>query len=334
MRRILGIALVVLMLAFALGATAARQLLQPPREPGVEVQTFSVAKGAGLTRVAVELEAAGLVRSAMATQLLGRLRGGSTRLYVGEYDLSPSWTSAEILAYLSSGAVKTYPVVIPEGLRAREIATRLEAAGLADAASFMEAVEDAEFARSLGIEGDTLEGYLFPETYRFSRKLPARDIARRLVEQFLRVWATIEPRARERGMSMKEVVSLASIVEKETGAAEERPVIAAVFLNRLDKKMRLETDPTVIYGIANFDGNLKKRHLTDPSNPYNTYRHKGLPPGPIANPGADSLEAVVEPADNEYLYFVSRNDGTHKFSRTYREHVNAVNRYQKRRRSK
>ncbi len=135
-------------------------------------------------------------------------------------------------------------------------------------------------------------------------------------------------------MSMKEVVSLASIVEKETAAAEERPVIAAVFLNRLNKHMRLETDPTVIYGIANFDGNLKKRHLTDRSNPYNTYRHMGLPPGPIANPGEDALLAVVEPDDNEYLYFVSRNDGTHKFSRSYREHVNAVNRYQKRRRSR
>jgi UPF0755 protein len=198
----------------------------------------------------------------------------------------------------------------------------------------MAAVEDAEFAHSLGIENPTLEGYLFPDTYRFPRNLSAREIARELVDQFSAVWQTIEPQARKRGMSMSEVVTLASIVEKETGAAEERPVIAAVFLNRLDKRMRLETDPSVIYGIEDFDGNLRKRHLTDRSNPYNTYRHKGLPPGPIASPGAGALRAVVEPAENEYLYFVSRNDGTHQFSRSYREHVNAVNRYQRRRRSR
>lgn len=334
MKRTIALAVCLLTLVLALAAAGTRALLQAPREPGVEVQTFNVARGAGLARISAELEAAGLVRSAVATQWLGRIKTPPTRLYVGEYELSPSWTSAEILHHLSSGQVKTYPVVIPEGLRATEIAARLEAAGLADPTAFMLAVHDSEFAHSLGVEGDTLEGYLFPDTYRFPHNFSERDVAKRLVDRFHSVWATIEPKARESGMSMKEVVSLASIVEKETAAAEERPVIAAVFLNRLNKHMRLETDPTVIYGIANFDGNLKKRHLTDRSNPYNTYRHMGLPPGPIANPGEDALLAVVEPDENEYLYFVSRNDGTHKFSRSYREHVNAVNRYQKRRRSR
>ena len=131
---------------------------------------------------------------------------------------------------------------------------------------------------------------------------------------------------------MREVVTLASIVEKETGAPEERPLIAGVFRNRLDRGMRLESDPTVIYGIPDFDGNLRRVHLDDDANPYNTYRIAGLPPGPIANPGAASLRAVVRPAETDYLYFVSRNDGTHVFSRSYREHLNAVNRYQKRRR--
>ena len=300
------------------------------------MQTFTVAKGAGLARVARELEGADLVRSATATEWLGRIQPEGARLYPGEYDLSPSWTSAEILARLSSGEIKTYPVVIPEGLRATEIAARLEDAGLAEASAFMQVVANAEFAHSLGIEGDTLEGYLFPDTYRFARDLSARELARRLVERFFSVWSTLEVKASSGGreMSLHEVVALASIVEKETGAAEERPVIAAVFLNRLQKEMRLETDPAVIYGIENFDGNIKKRHLTDRSNPYNTYRHKGLPPGPIASPGADALRAVLEPAESEYLYFVSRNDGTHQFSRSYREHVNAVNRYQRRRRSR
>jgi UPF0755 protein len=332
-KRAIGIALALLAVAFAVGAATAYRLLQPSREAGAAVQTFTVPRGAGLSRIASDLAAAGLVRNARATQWLGRILGEATRMRAGEYDLSPSWTPAKILAHLASGATKNYPVVIPEGLRASEIAARLEAANLVDAKAFMAVVGDAEFAHSLHIENPTLEGYLFPDTYRFPRNLPAREIARKLVDQFQAVWKTIEPRAREREMSMSQVVILASIVEKETGAAEERPIIAAVFLNRLDKGMRLETDPSVIYGIADFDGNLKKRHLTDRSNPYNTYRHKGLPPGPISNPGADALRAVVEPAENEYLYFVSRNDGTHQFSLSYREHVNAVNRYQRRRRS-
>ena len=334
MKRAIGVALGLLAVAFAVAAAGAYRLIQPPREAGAAVQTFTVSRGAGLSRIASDLAAAGLVRNARATKWLGRVLGESTRLRAGEYDLSASWTAAEILAHLSSGAVKTYPVVIPEGLRASEIAARLEAAGLVDATAFLAAVEDAEFAHSLGIENPTLEGYLFPDTYRFAHDLPAREVARKLVDQFHVVWQTLEPQARESGMSMREVVTLASIVEKETGTAEERPIIAAVFLNRLNRKMRLETDPAVIYGIPDFDGNLKRRHLTDRSNPYNTYRHKGLPPGPIASPGVDALRAVVEPAENEYLYFVSRNDGTHQFSRSYREHTNAVNRYQRRRRSR
>jgi UPF0755 protein len=333
-KRLLGLVVVLGAIALAAGTVTARLLLQPLAQSGSPAQTFIVAKGAGLSRVAAELEAAGLVRSAAATEWLGRVRGQATQLHAGEYDLNPSWTPREILARLTSGATKSYPVVLPEGLRASEIAIRLEEAGLADAALFMAVVQDPRLVESLGVEGESLEGYLFPDTYRFPRDLPAADVASKLVERFHQTWKAIEPRARESGMTMQDVVTLASIVEKETGAATERPVIAAVFLNRLDKDMRLETDPAVIYGIANFDGNLKRRHLNDRGNPYNTYRHKGLPPGPIANPGEDALLAVVEPAENEYLYYVSRNDGTHKFSTNYRDHVNAVNRYQKRRRSR
>jgi len=150
-----------------------------------------------------------------------------------------------------------------------------------------------------------------------------------MVQQFEETWRGIEPSAVGQKLARHEIVTLASIVEKETSVASERPLIAAVFLNRLKRGMRLETDPTVIYGIENFDGNLRRRDLEDTGNPYNTYRIAGLPPGPIANPGADALRAVVEPAESDYLYFVSRNDGTHHFSRSYREHTDAVNRYQK-----
>jgi UPF0755 protein len=151
-----------------------------------------------------------------------------------------------------------------------------------------------------------------------------------MVQTFLETYRELEPEASRQGIPMRELVTLASIVEKETGAPEERPLIAAVFLNRLARGMRLETDPTVIYGIENFDGNLKRVHLEDADNPYNTYRTRGLPPGPISNPGRAALEAVLRPADVPYLFFVSRNDGTHVFSKTYAEHARHVDRFQRR----
>jgi len=322
---------ITLVLASSAGALWLRHLLSPvkPEAPAI---SLTVARGVTLSALARTLADAGQVRSAFATEWLGRLGGHATQLQAGEYEISAAWSTGEILDHIARGRVKTYVTVLPEGLRATEIADRLASAELVDRDAFVRAVNDETLARSLGIEGATLEGYLFPETYRVPRDLPADKLAGLMVGQFRAVWLEIEPIARERGLSMREVVTLASIVEKETGAAEERPVIASVFLNRLEKGMRLETDPTVIYGIPDFDGNLKRVHLEDASNPYNTYRISGLPPGPIASPGADALRAVVEPAETEYLYFVSKNDGTHHFSRSYREHVKAVNRFQRRKR--
>lgn len=334
MKRLLLVALVAGAVVAVAAGLWAKSRLAPAAEAGSPPQIFLVDRGDTLGRVARRLEEAGLIRDARALRWWARWRGDAHLLKAGEYALDPGLGSDEILSRLIRGQVMTHEVVIPEGSRASEIAARLESRDLGSAEAFMAAVDDRAFARELGVEGDGLEGYLFPETYRLPRGLPPREIARTMVEQFHRAWAEIAPRAEAIGMSMREVVTLASIVEKETAAPEERPLIAAVFLNRLARGMRLETDPTVIYGIPDFDGNLKKRHLLDAGNPYNTYRHAGLPPGPIASPGAESLRAVVDPAESDYLYFVSMNDGTHQFSRTYREHVNAVNRYQKRRRSK
>jgi UPF0755 protein len=180
----------------------------------------------------------------------------------------------------------------------------------------------------MGITADTLEGYLFPDTYYFPSGLESKSIITAMVKQFRIAfkpeWQT---RAEELGMSVHEVVTLASIIEKETGAPEERPLISSVFHNRLKKGMRLETDPTVIYGIPDFDGNIKRRHLNTYT-PYNTYKIKGLPPGPIASPGAAALEAALYPAQSKYLYFVSKKDGTHQFSATIKEHNAAVRKYQ------
>jgi len=292
---------------------------------------FEVRPGASLGQVARGLESRGLIRSATAFKWLARFRDLDGALQVGEYELSAAQAPREILRQIAEGRVVVYELVIPEGLTAVQIAQRIEAVGLAKASEFLAFVSDPASAASLGVEGATLEGYLFPDTYRLPRGLAVREIAKLLVDQFLQVWREIEPQARSQNLSMLEVVTLASIVEKETAVPSERPLIASVFRNRLKRGMRLETDPTVIYGIADFDGNLRRRDLENADNPYNTYQIAGLPPGPIANPGADALRAVVQPAEGDYLFFVSRNDGTHVFSKTYAEHARAVDQYQRKR---
>ncbi len=328
MRRVLLAGVALAGLAAAAGVGTVRVALRPLDPAGAE-RVFEVPSGESLPEIARRLEEAGLVRHRLAVECLGRSRELSGRLQRGEYRLSPAQSPGEILEQIASGRVIHYEVAFPEGFTAAQSAERLAAAGLADRDAFLAVVRDPATPAQLGVEGGSLEGYLFPETYRFPRDLAPLELARAMVGQFLAVWAGIAPRARERGLSMRDVVILASLIEKETGAPGERPLIASVFLNRLRRGMRLETDPAVIYGIAYFDGNLRRRDLEDAANRYNTYRIPGLPPGPIANPGADSLRAVVEPAETEYLYFVSRNDGSHRFSKTYAEHVSAVNRYQR-----
>jgi UPF0755 protein len=332
-RGLIAVGLAATLVAGAL-ALQARRLLEPAADAPSPV-LFTIERGQSMSAVARRLEDAGLVKSARAVGWLARWQGLDARVHVGEYELSPDQTPGEILEIVTTGRVKRWPVTVPEGSRVEDIAARLEEAGLAGASAFEAAARDPALAASLGIPAETLEGYLFPDTYALPRGLPPADIARAMVEQFERVWdEQIAPGAATSPLSRHEIVTLASIVEKETAAPEERPLIAAVFLNRLDRGMRLETDPTVIYGIADFDGNLRRVHLEDESNPYNTYRIRGLPPGPIASPGAEALRAVIAPADSEYLYFVSRNDGTHAFSGTYAEHVEAVDRYQRRRRTR
>ena len=332
MRRLLPGTLTALILAGLASIYYGRSLLEPVSSDPQSV-LFTIESGASFAAVTARLEGRGLIRSARAATAIARFQGLDQKMHVGEYELSASTSTQEILGTITGGPVKTWPVTLPEGSRAVDIAARLEAKGLANAAEFLAVVADRGFAEELGVPAHGLEGYLYPDTYSLPRGLSSRQIARIMVKQFDRVWETrIAALARDSALSKNEIVILASIVEKETAASEERPLIASVFLNRLGRGMRLETDPTVIYGIPDFDGNLRKRHLTDASNPYNTYRIPGLPPGAIANPGAEALFAVVSPDSSEFLYFVSRNDGTHQFSPTYREHVNAVNRYQRRRR--
>jgi UPF0755 protein len=327
-RRGLLLAVGGLLLIAAAAAYEARRRLTPVARDAPEV-LFTVAPGAPLARVARDLASAGLVRDARAVEWLARLRGQAGSLHAGEYRLRASLTPAEILDQMGEGRVATYPVIVPEGFTAAQIGARLAAAGLVEPAAFASAVEDPALAASLGVPAARLEGYLFPETYQLPRGLTAEQVAGIMVRQFQQVWAELAPAA-ARDLSMHEVVTLASIVERETGVPSERPRIASVFLNRLARRMRLESDPTVIYGIPSFDGNLRRRDLEDEANPYNTYRITGLPPGPIASPGRAALAAVLEPEASGFLYFVSRNDGSHVFAASYREHVNNVNHFQRR----
>lgn len=327
----LRVLLALLAAASLAGASLAGGLfyLTSPADRTATTRIFVVAPGSTLGQVARELEAEGVLRSHRVLTFLGRLREVDRRLRAGEYELSPAMSPFEILALFAEGRVKTYEVVLPEGVTAAEIARRLAAQGLTDPAQFLAFVRDPGSAEALGVQGPGLEGYLFPETYRLPHGLPPRDIARTLVAQFQRVWDALAPEAAARGLSQRDVVTIASIVEKETAVPTERPLVASVYWNRLARHMRLEADPTVIYGIPDFDGDLRRSDLEDERNPYNTYRIEGLPPGPIANPGAASLRAAVEPEQTEYLFFVSRNDGSHVFTRRYQDHVREVNRLQR-----
>lgn len=291
--------------------------------------TIAVRPGQSFSDTVKELTGSGLLHDSRKFTLIARIKGLDTKIQAGEYRFSSLMTPNEVLNTLTRGETLLHSVTIPEGYNLFQIAEILEKKGILSSKQFLEAASDPERVRSAGISADLFEGYLFPDTYRFPKGIEADRVLEimrdRLHQVFMPIW-------RKKGdlttLSFHEVVTLASIIEKETGEPSERALIAAVFLNRLKRGMRLESDPTVIYGIMDFDGNLTRKDLATYT-PYNTYRIKGLPPGPISSPGIDSLKSVLMPADESYLYFVSRNDGTHQFSRTIEEHNKAVRTYQK-----
>jgi len=238
----------------------------------------------------------------------------------------------KVLDQMVLGRGVFHRVTVPEGLTQRDIAHLLEKEGLANSEKFLKAANNPAILSMLGIEAQRVEGYLFPDTYYFPASTSEQDILIAMVEHFEESFTPLmEEQARRLGLERHEVVTLASLVEKETGVEAERPLVSAVFHNRLRGRIPLQTDPTVIYGLKTFTGNLTRKDLRRPS-PYNTYLIQGLPPGPICNPGLSSLQAALLPAEVKYLYFVSKNDGTHFFSKTIREHNRAVNQYQRSRR--
>ncbi len=329
-RRITIVALLALLLPLvAMGVKGAFFLLQPvaPQAPVV----LTIPAGAPLAQVARLLEHHGVVSDAPALKLLARVRGDATRIKAGEYAFSEASSPGGILDRLIKGDVQQHRFTIPEGFNLEEIAAKLVAEGRGDGARFLRLAKDADLCRKLDIAAATLEGYLFPETYTVEAGMSEERLIRSMVEQFN---SRLSPRLIEGGRTLKlgvhQLVTLASIIQKEAGNLEEMPVISSVFHNRLNKGIPLQADPTVIYGIENFDGNLTRKHLRT-TTPYNTYRISGLPAGPIANPGQKALEAAAFPAATDYYYFVARGDGTHAFSKTLKEHNALVRRYQLRR---
>jgi UPF0755 protein len=274
------------------------------------------------------LEERGIVRSSFRFRLYARLKGEARHIKAGEYEFSTALRPGAVLSKLVRGEVLLHQLTLPEGVTRQDIAALLAAQALAGADQVLAMTADADLAKELGIPAPTLEGYLFPDTYRFARHLPVATILRAMVDRFHQYFgAAQEDQARKLRLTPHEVVILASVVEKETGSASERPLIAGVFLNRLRRGIPLQSDPTVIYGLPQFDGNLTRAHLVTDT-PYNTYTRRGLPAGPICNPGAAALDAVLSPAATPYLYFVGKGDGTHHFSATLVEHNAAVARYQ------
>lgn len=291
----------------------------------------AVSAGEPSRGIAQSLQGSGVIKDAGLFLVLLKLRGKAGRLQAGEYRFLEPASLLEVMDRLVEGDVFYRSVTIPEGLTLWETADLLSQRGLGDGEALRAAFRRGALVASLDPGAGDLEGYLFPETYRFVRNPTPEDVANALVDRFISVFDDgRRMRARELGLGVREVVTLASVVEKETGLRDERPLIASVFWNRLKRQMPLQSDPTIIYDLKRrgvFDGNIRRRDLRLDS-PYNTYRQAGLPPGPIASPGTGAIDAVLRPSESNYLYFVSRNDGSHYFSDSLPEHNAAVRKYQ------
>ncbi|MDR1857708.1 MAG: endolytic transglycosylase MltG [Desulfovibrio sp.] len=311
-----------------------------PETPGHEV-LVDVLPGARLSRVAKDLQAKGVVTDDRKFELLARFKDVEHRIQAGRFAMHTGWLPEKVLDVLVNGSPLLHRITVPEGLTWWQTGTLLANAGFVDLAAFTDAVLDPELLRRYGIPFVTAEGFLMPDTYLLKKPdtpdaRQTRSVVGRLLDNFWRKSATVWPDGKKPGVEdLRHYVILASIVEKETGRPEERARVAGVYRNRLARRMPLQADPTVIYGLGPaFGGNLRRTHLDDPSNPYNTYQHPGLPPGPICSFGVSSLAAAVRPEAHGYLYFVAVTDGgEHAFSTTLAEHNKAVRRYLQNRRA-
>jgi len=301
----------------------------PSREK--EYKEVLVTEGSTFRSVASQLKREGIITDKETFILLGKIKRSTRKIRAGFYSFNTGMLPREVLDILEKGKIIEYQVVIPEGFDMKEVAGAVEEKGLTTKEEFLKKATDPLYVRTLGLEGGTLEGYLFPATYFFPKGITLDGIIKQMVSKYKQVFDDeMKARSAALGMTEGQVVTMASLVEKEAALDSERLLISAVFHNRLKKGIPLQCDPTVIYYLqmkGGWNGDITKEDLRR-KNPYNTYKIKGLPPGPIANPGKPSIIAALYPADVDYIYFVSKNDGTHYFSSTLAEHNRAVMEYQ------
>jgi UPF0755 protein len=331
LRRLAALALVLLVLAGGAAWWIRDRVSTPYGAFGPDGVFVEIPPGAGVTAIADRLVAAGVVADPWTFRIAARVSGEERRLQAGEYHFASAATPSAVIARLAAGDVYTRPVTFPEGLTIGEMAEIFERAGLGTRDEFRRAAADTSLVAELDPDADSLEGYLFPDTYALPRRASAPDVVQAMVNGFRQAFdASLRQAAVAREMSVREVVTLASLIEEETAASHERELVSAVYHNRLRIGMPLQCDPTVIYAMrlaGTWNGNIRRSDLQMDS-PYNTYRYRGLPPGPIAAPGRAALAAALAPTDVDYLYFVSRNDGTHVFASTLAEHNRNVAEWQ------
>jgi UPF0755 protein len=328
------IALLFLLAVVGAGVAAALFYVraQRPYRGWADTEQFvEISSGSSSRAIGERLVSNGIIRDWPTYRLAVWLSGQGRHLKAGEYRFDRAMTPLEVIDKIARGDAFVVSLTFPEGLTIAEMAKIFESHGLGPAAVFVAAAKNATLIANLDPAAKDLEGYLFPETYAVPRKTDASTLVRQMVGRFEHIFnAQLQTAAAARHLSVRQTVTLASIVEKETGKADERPLVAAVYTSRLRIGMPLQCDPTVIYALTRagtYTGNLRRDDLSFDS-PYNTYRYAGLPPGPIASPGRASLEAAVQPADVDVLYFVSRNDGSHVFAKTLDEHNRNVQKYQ------
>ena len=327
-RRFLRLTLLFLVFVVAIAAYFRYRLENPPSPPGSEEATVEIPPGTSTAEIFRRLARAGVVEDGRLAEVYYRLHRRRIPLQAGEYRFRPGMPIDEVINRMGRGDVVKHPVVVPEGLTAQETFALFSSQGIGGPDAFRAALVATELVPGLTHGVSDLEGFLFPDTYVVTRTTPASQIVDRMVANFREHFTPeLQRRAAALGLTARQAVTLASIVERESGVRSEGPLIAGVYLNRLRRGMRLQADPTVIYALKR-DGKWKGtlyRSDYDYESPYNTYLHEGLPPGPIANPGADALRAAVNPARTEYLYFVANPaTGGHQFSSTFDEHLAAI----------
>jgi UPF0755 protein len=327
--RLLILLLVPIAVAVATYLYVYSQLLSPLNPEDKSIKAIEIAEKTTFIEIARALETSGILKNALSLRILAKLSKDEVKIKAGEYELSASMTPKEIIDYLKAGKMKIRELRVPEGLTIVDISRLVESSGLGSAQEFQQNTRRSDLLAKAGISASSFEGYLFPETFRLSRPISPSKIIWLMFEQSEKIWTPEFQRlAEDQRLSRHEILTLASIIEKESGNIEEQPIISSVFYNRLKLGMRLQSDPTVIYGIPKFNGNLTKADLKR-THAYNTYVNFGLPPGPICNPGLSAISAALKPAQTEFLYFVGDNKGKHIFSKNLEEHNIAVNKYQR-----